>query len=50
MPDPIPVQPRRDETAADAVTLEEMGVIPEQPVADPEPPPPPIYDQLDSPA
>jgi hypothetical protein len=49
MPDPIPVQPRRDETAADSVTLEEMGVIPEQPVADPEPPPPPVY-ELDSPA
>ncbi|MFG2352565.1 hypothetical protein [Streptomyces sp. NPDC048521] len=45
----IPAQPRHDETAADAVTLEEMGVIPEQPVADPEPPPPPIYELLDSP-
>lgn len=46
----IPAQPRRDETAADAATLEQMGVLPEQPVADPDPPPPPVYDQLDNPA
>lgn len=46
----IPAEPRPDGTAADASTLEQMGVIPEQPVADPEPPPPPVYDQLASPA
>jgi hypothetical protein len=50
MPELTPAQPRRDETAADATTLEEMGVIPEQPVAEPEPPPPPVYEQLDAPA
>lgn len=43
---PIPVEPRRDDTAADAATLEEMGVIDPQPVADPNPPDPPVYDPL----
>lgn len=48
--DPMPAQPRPDPTAADATTLEDMGVIPAQPVADPEPPPPPVYDAGDTPA
>ncbi len=43
---PVPAQPRRDDTAADASTLEELGVIPEQPTPAPEPPPPPVYDDL----
>lgn len=47
MPDPVPAQPRVDPFAADAATLEQMGVLPEQPVADPEPPPPPVYDQAE---
>ena len=46
----VPAEPRRDETAADAATLEQMGVIPEQPVACPDPPPPPVYDAGDIPA
>lgn len=48
--EPTPAEPRRDEYAADAATLEQMGVLPEQPVADPEPPPPPVYDAGDVPA
>ncbi|MFF7147445.1 hypothetical protein ACFZAO_05150 [Streptomyces griseoaurantiacus] len=40
-----PVQPPRDDTAADATTLEELGVIPEQPTPAPEPPPPPVSDE-----
>lgn len=48
--EPTPAVPRRDEFAADAATLEQMGVLPEQPVADPEPPPPPVYDAGDVPA
>ncbi|MEU9470405.1 hypothetical protein AB0D78_28075 [Streptomyces avermitilis] len=47
--DPIPATPRRDDTAADARTLEQLGVIEPQPVADPEPPPPPV-EPLSSPA
>lgn len=43
---PIPVQPRRDDTSADAATLAQMGVIEPQPVADPQPPDPPVYDPL----
>jgi hypothetical protein len=43
---PVPAQPRRDDTAADAATLEELGIIPEQPTPSPEPPPPPVYDDL----
>ncbi|MEU5496191.1 hypothetical protein [Streptomyces griseofuscus] len=46
--DPVPADPQSDPTVADAGTLEDMGVIPEQPVADPEPPPPPVYDAGDS--
>lgn len=48
--DLTPAEPRRDEYAADAATLEAMGVLPEQPVADPEPPPPPVYEAGDIPA
>ncbi|WP_172624727.1 hypothetical protein [Streptomyces griseofuscus] len=44
-----PAAPQPDPSAADAGTLEEMGVIPEQPIADPEPPPPPVYDAGDTP-
>lgn len=50
MPDPIPAQPQHDNTAADAGTLEQMGRIDPQPVGDPEPPAPPVYEPLDSPA
>ncbi|MGW5197381.1 hypothetical protein [Streptomyces spiralis] len=50
MPELTPAEPRVDDTAADAATLEEMGIIDPQPVADPAPPPPPVYDQLDTPA
>lgn len=50
MPEPTPVQPRRDPSGADAATLEDMGVLPEQPTAIPEPPPPPVYDAGDIPA
>lgn len=50
MPDPIPATPRHDDTAADASTLEQMGRIDPQPTADPEPPAPPVYDELISPA
>jgi hypothetical protein len=48
--EPTPAEPRQDPFAADAGTLEQMGVLPEQPVADPEPPPPPVYDAGDIPA
>ncbi|MGQ4343616.1 hypothetical protein [Streptomyces sp. SAS_275] len=34
-PEPIPMRPRRDDTAADADTLEEMGRLDEQPVPAP---------------
>lgn len=48
--DPVPAQPRPDPFAADAATLEQMGILPDQPIADPEPPPPPTYDAGDTPA
>lgn len=48
MPDPEPVSVRvvrpLDETAGDTPTLVAMGLLEEQPVADPAPPPPPSYD------
>ncbi|ELP67628.1 hypothetical protein STRTUCAR8_08537 [Streptomyces turgidiscabies Car8] len=31
MPEPAPREPRRDDTAADAASLELMGRLPEQP-------------------
>lgn len=48
--EPTPAVPRTDPFVADAGTLEQMGVLPEQPVADPAPPPPPVYDAGDVPA
>lgn len=48
--EPAPAEPRQDPFAADASTLEQMGVLPQQPVADPAPPPPPVYDAGDIPA
>jgi len=48
--EPIPATPIQDATAADASTLERMGRIEPQPTADPEPPAPPVYDELISPA
>lgn len=42
MPDPIPREPRRDTTAADARSLEQMGRLDPQPV-----PAPPISPFLD---
>ena len=44
MPEITPAEPQPDPTAADAATLEEMGIIPEQPTPSPEPPTPPVYD------
>jgi len=44
MPDLTPAEPQLDTTAADAGTLEEMGIIPEQPIPSPKPPAPPVYD------
>jgi hypothetical protein len=49
MPEAIPVQPRRDDTAADMRSLVELGRAPEQPVPapslnpflEPDLPPPP---------
>lgn len=35
MPEAVPVQPRRDDTAADARSLEQMGRIEPQPVPAP---------------
>lgn len=34
-PEPIPMRPRRDDAAADADTLEEMGRLEEQPTPAP---------------
>jgi len=48
--EPVAAVPRLDNTAADASTLEQMGRIEPQPTADPEPPPPPVYEPLASPA
>ncbi|MFG3585150.1 hypothetical protein [Streptomyces sp. NPDC047990] len=42
MAEPIPMQPRRDDAAADVVTLENMDRIDEQPI--PSDPPPPDGD------
>ncbi|MEU1497238.1 hypothetical protein [Streptomyces sp. NPDC005732] len=39
MAEPIPMQPRRDDAAADVVTLEAMDRIEEQPVPSDAPPP-----------
>lgn len=47
---PVPATPVPDPTAADTTTLEGMGVIPEQPEGSPDPPPPPVYETLASPA
>jgi len=44
MPDLTPAQPQPDLTAADTGTLEDMGIIPEQPIPSSEPPAPPVYD------
>ncbi|MDW4900676.1 hypothetical protein RB625_19895 [Streptomyces californicus] len=42
VPEPIPMQPRPDDTAADTGTLVEMGVVEEQPTpAEPDPAPEP---------
>ncbi|WP_193777776.1 hypothetical protein [Streptomyces sp. E5N298] len=35
MPDPIPLQPRQDDGAADARSLEQMGRIEPQPIPEP---------------
>jgi len=40
MPEPIPVAPRRDDTAADTTTLVRLGQ------ADPPPTPKPVYPDL----
>lgn len=38
-----PVTPTPDPTLGDTATLVAMDVMPEQPVASPDPPPPPSY-------
>lgn len=45
-PQPVPVRAVRpvDDAAGDTPTLVAMGVLEEQPVADPAPPAPPSYD------
>ena len=45
-PQPVPVRVIRpiDDTIGDTPTLVAMGVLEEQPVADPAPPAPPSYD------
>lgn len=47
-PQPVPVTPTPDDTAADLGTLEDMGVVDPQPTPSPEPPPPPTQ-TLDAP-
>ncbi|WP_409469047.1 hypothetical protein [Streptomyces sp. HC307] len=46
MPDPIPLQPRRDDTAADMRSLVQLGEAPPQPVPAPATNPfqEPVYD------
>lgn len=46
MPDPIPREPRRDDTAADTRSLERMGHIEPQPIPAPATQPfqEPVYD------
>lgn len=50
MPDPVlePLDVTPDPTAGDTVTMVEMGVIDEQPVAQPDPPAPPTWDDIAS--
>jgi hypothetical protein len=43
---PTPAQPQPDPTAADTGSLVDAGVLPEQPEASPDPPPPPVYNTM----
>jgi hypothetical protein len=46
MPEPVlePVEVAPDPTAGDTVTMVTMGIVDEQPVAQPDPPAPPTWD------